>query len=175
MNIVTGSLEGSGTIASKVTDAGTILPGGSGAGALNITNDLTLAPTSAIQIEIGGITQGSQYDLLSEAGTVALTLQGTLSVTTIDGFVPDFADTFTVLTSNQPLAGAFSNVANGARYQTGNGLDSFQVNYGPGKRVWSEPGGPQQFFDSGADKHHAAGEWRARPRRPAEKAPVKGA
>ncbi|HEY2342214.1 MAG TPA: hypothetical protein VGH90_04245, partial [Chthoniobacteraceae bacterium] len=131
IDIVAGSLEGSGTIASTVTNAGTIAPGDSGPGKLSITSDLALAPTSAIQLEIGGLVQGTEYDLLSEAGTTPLTLEGTLSLTLIDGFMPNFADTYTVVTSNQALAGAFANVVNGARVSTADG-SSFQVNYGAG-------------------------------------------
>jgi hypothetical protein len=40
-------------------------------------------------------------------------------------------DTFDIITSNQPITGAFSNIANGARLATVDGLGSFLVNYGP--------------------------------------------
>ncbi len=130
ITIAAGRLEGTGTIAADVSNSGTIAPGLS-PGSLAIAGDLTLTSTSLIQIEIGGATQGTQYDLLSETGTVALTLQGTLALNLINGFTPDL-QTFTVLDSNQTLLGAFSNVASGGRLTTNDGLGSFQVNYGAG-------------------------------------------
>ena len=42
------------------------------------------------------------------------------------------SQTFTILTSNQALLGAFDNVANGGRLNTADGFGSFQVNYGSG-------------------------------------------
>jgi fibronectin-binding autotransporter adhesin len=124
-----GRLDGTGTIDANVANAATIAPGLS-AGALTITGDLTFASSSQFQIEIGGATQGSQYDLLTEGGVAALNLDGTLTVTLINGFVPA-SQQFAVLASNGPIGGVFLNVANGARINTADGLGSFQLNYGP--------------------------------------------
>jgi fibronectin-binding autotransporter adhesin len=137
LTLQAGLLTGQGTIAGKVSNAGTIAPGLS-AGTLNIANDLSLTPASTLQIEIGGLTQGSQYDLLTEAGGVALNLDGTLNVTLINSFVPTAADTFTVVDSNQTLVGAFDNVANGGRIATTDGFGSFRVNYGSGSAFPSD-------------------------------------
>ena len=69
-------LRGKGSI--DVTDigldlinAGTIAPGGS-PGILSVTGDLTLAPTSVIEIEITGPEPGTEYDQLNVTGNVAL-------------------------------------------------------------------------------------------------------
>lgn len=129
-NTATGLVSGMGTIVPNVSNAGTIAPGFS-AGALSIENNLTLASTSVLSIEVGGLAQGTQYDLLSEGGSVALNLNGTLSVSLINGFVPDSAALFTVVSSNQNLNGAFLNIGNGSRLLAGGG-GSFQVNYGTG-------------------------------------------
>jgi hypothetical protein len=127
ITIVSGRLEGNGTIAARVANSGTISPGLS-AGRLDITNDLTLGSTSNIKIELSGTTQSTQYDLLTEAGTVALNLNGTLSVSFLNNFggLVQPGDTFTILTSNQTISGAFSNVI-GSRVATTDGLGSFLV------------------------------------------------
>jgi autotransporter family porin len=112
--IVSGSLEGKGTVNANVTNSGTISPGLS-AGALSIVDDLSLTSSSIIRIELGGTTQGTQYDLLSEAGTIPLTLAGTLSVSFLNGFesTVQASDTFTIIASNQAITGAFTNLVGG--------------------------------------------------------------
>ena len=114
-------------------------------GTLVITGDLTLAPTATVQLEIGGLVQGTQYDLLSEAGTAALTLQGTLSVSLINGFVPAPTDTFTVISSNQALNGMFANVG-GGRVIDADGLSSFVVQVSGDNLVLSRFSRPGAFL-----------------------------
>ena len=82
-------------------------------------------------MEIGGITQGAQYDYLGVSGEVSF--DGILELHMINGFELklDPKQTFTLLTSTD-LTGAFDNIANGARLTTGDGLASFRVNYGVG-------------------------------------------
>jgi hypothetical protein len=41
------------------------------------------------------------------------------------------SETFTLLTAADPITGNFSDVVNGARLETADGLGSFIVNYGP--------------------------------------------
>jgi hypothetical protein len=125
INIAGGTLTGAGTIVANVTNAGTISPGNS-AGTLTIQGDLTLGVTADLQIEIGGLTQSTQYDLLSEAGSVPLTLAGTLSVRFLNGFLAAPADTFTIVSSNATIGGMFSNVSGGRVYTT-DGTGSFAV------------------------------------------------
>ena len=125
--IAAGRIEGNGTVTANVANSGTIAPGLS-AGQLAINGDLSFTPSSTLQLEIGGVAQGTQYDFLTEAGTLALNLDGTLSVTLIDGFknLIQPSDFFTVLMSNQAITGAFLNVATG-RIATTGGEGSFQV------------------------------------------------
>ncbi len=129
ISIVSGRLEGNGTITGNVNVADTIsasLAAAPSTGTLAINGDLSLGSAAKLQIEIGGTTQGTQYDLLTEAGTTPLTLQGTLSVSLIDGFVPAFTDTFTIVGSNQAIAGMFGNVS-GGRVINADGKSSFVV------------------------------------------------
>ena len=123
--IAAGRIEGSGTVNAKVANSGIISPGLS-AGTLAIADDLSLTGTSEIQIEIGGLAQGTQFDLLTEAGTLALNLNGTLRVSLINAFTPGAANSFTVITSNQGITGAFANVVSG-RIATAGGEGTFQV------------------------------------------------
>jgi hypothetical protein len=114
-----------------VTNRGLLSPGGS-PGQLTVTGNLTLISTSQLLIELGGISQGVNYDFLSVTGTAAL--DGTLQLTFVNNFqstIPANA-TFTVLTASS-LSGSFSNVAtSGLRITTTDGFGSFQVNFGTG-------------------------------------------
>jgi fibronectin-binding autotransporter adhesin len=127
----TGTLAGSGTVQASVNNNGTISPGAS-AGTLTINGNLSLLNNSKIVMEIGGISQGTQYDHLAISGTVGL--DGTLELDMLNGFESQLAagQTFTLLSSDSLLTGAFDNVANGARLTAADGKASFRVNYGPG-------------------------------------------
>ena len=83
ITVAGGQLAGSGTIMANVSNSATISPGLS-AGILAITGDLNLAPTSTLQIEIGGTTPGTQYDQLQVTGQLAL--GGSLNVSVINSF-----------------------------------------------------------------------------------------
>ena len=130
LNFESGSLVGSGTINGDVIHNGTISPGSS-AGSLTINGGVSLLNNSKIVMEIGGLTQGTQYDYLAISGMVSL--DGVLELHILNGFnlKLDPKQTFTLLTSSS-LSGAFANITNGARLTTADGLASFQVNYGAG-------------------------------------------
>src|SRR5439155_11287751 len=125
--IAGGSLAGSGTIVGNVSNNGTLAPGTS-AGALTVQGNLTELTSSRLSIELGGFTQSTQYDFLPVTG--AATLAGSLHVSFINGFQSSVTTsaTFTVLTAGT-LAGAFANIANGARLTTDDGFGSFHVAY----------------------------------------------
>lgn len=78
---------------------------------------------------IAGLGQGTQYDWLSKIDGAAQTLGRNLNVRLIDNFTPTSSDTFTILTTQTTLAGAFSNVASGGRLNTVGGNGSFVVTY----------------------------------------------
>jgi hypothetical protein len=124
-----GTIKGNGAIlGSGVTNNGMIAPGNS-AGRLDIEGNFTLGASSNLSFEIGGTVQGTTYDWLNKSDNGALTLNGTLTVRLINGFTPTNAQVFTILTTQQILQGAFSNVANGSRVRTADGAGSFQVTY----------------------------------------------
>ena len=80
-------------------------------------------------MEIGGTTPATQYDVLNKTDAAKLVLAGTLSVRLINGFTPAAANTFTIVTTQTALGGAFSNVASGQRLNNADGTGSFIVTY----------------------------------------------
>jgi hypothetical protein len=139
------TLKGNGTIqidgTSTLTNYGVIAPGVS-SGTLNFSGDLQLGFSSNLSFEIGGTTQGADFDLLHKLDTGTLTLNGRLTVTLINGFTPASTDTFTIISTQSMLAGAFTNVANGARLNTSDDAASFVVNYSGNNVVLSNFGPP---------------------------------
>jgi cell division septation protein DedD len=131
-NITNGSshtIKGNGDILGNggtLTNNGTLAPGKS-AGQLNVTGNLTLGSTSNLAMEVGGTTPATQYDVLNKSG--ALTLNGTLTLRFINSFTAAASDTFTIVTTQAALSGAFTNVASGQRLNTADGVGSFIVTY----------------------------------------------
>jgi hypothetical protein len=125
------TIKGNGDIfvnGGALTNNGTIAPGLS-AGQLNVNGHLQLGSTSNLSFEIGGTTPATQYDVLNKADATQLALAGTLSVRLINGFTPTAGNTFTILTTQTAVSGAFSNVASGQRLSTADGSGSFIVTY----------------------------------------------
>lgn len=96
------------TINSTFLNNGTIAPGNS-PGILTINGGFTHAASGILAIEIAGLTVGTEYDRLAVIGTGTTNLNGRLFVE-LDGFTPQPADTFQVLTNVGTRIGAFSNV-----------------------------------------------------------------
>ena len=95
-----------GTIRGSVTNSGQCSPGAS-PGTLTINGNYTQLPTAVLNIEIGGLTAGSQFDRLIVTGTA--TLNGTLRVTRVNGFQPGAGHSFQVMTFAS-RSGNFSNL-----------------------------------------------------------------
>ncbi len=109
-----GKLSGSGTFIGSldVGSTGTIAPGNS-AGTLKMTGDCTMSNTSVLQIELSGITSGSEYDVLSVTGAVEL--DGELNVKAIDSYMPEVGQQFVILTASS-ISGAFNEVTGRGEY-----------------------------------------------------------
>lgn len=112
----------------QLTNNGTITPGLS-PGQLNYSGTLNLGSASNLLFVIDGLGQGTQYDWLNEIDGAAQTLGGSLTVRLTNGFIPQSQDVFTIVTTQQVLQAAFTNVASGARLITEGGEGSFVVNY----------------------------------------------
>jgi hypothetical protein len=101
------SLAGSGGtrfITADVVNDGTITIVPNGAGALHIGGTFSAASTAVLNLELGGAAT-TQYDVLQSDG--AVTLGGTLNVSTINGYGAPSGAAFTILTY-PAVAGAFT-------------------------------------------------------------------
>jgi hypothetical protein len=147
-NVTNGSvhtIKGNGIIqidsGATLANNGIIAPGLS-PGALNFSGNLQLSYASNLAFEIGGTNQGTDYDLLHKIDPGTFTLNGKLTVTLTNGFTPAPSDTFNIVTTQSALAGAFTNVRNGARLNTTDGGGSFVVTYSGTNVVLSNFGPP---------------------------------
>jgi hypothetical protein len=94
---LTGTLSGSGMVQGNVINSGVIQPGQPGVpGILTINGNYTQTASGTLNIEIGGPNPGTGYDQLVVTGTA--TLDGTLNVSLLNGFVPNVGDRFQILT-----------------------------------------------------------------------------
>ena len=97
LNIQGGTLAGTGAVNASVTNAGQVIPGGTGAaGLLTINGNYMQTATGSLDIELGGTTAGSQYDQLAVSGTASL--GGQLNVSLINSFQPVLGNAFQVVT-----------------------------------------------------------------------------
>ncbi len=97
----TGYVKGVGTF-NNVIFSGTFAPGLSPA--LLTVGSVGFGPSNILEIEIGGLNRGSQYDALDATG--AISLDGMLKVILINSFNPAAGDTFDLF--NGPEIGTFS-------------------------------------------------------------------
>ena len=95
VDIQSGILEGAGTVATNVSNAGQVDPGTS-PGLLTINGTYTQTSAGALNIEIGGPTPGTGYDRLAVSG--AATLNGAINISLVNNFRPTLGSMFTVMT-----------------------------------------------------------------------------
>ncbi len=97
------TLNGSGTLVGDLNNAGSVAPGNS-PGKITVTGDYTQTTAGSLEIEIGGTTSETGYDILTVENSA--TLAGTLEVSLWDGFIPAVGDQFFILNSSS-LSGEF--------------------------------------------------------------------
>jgi MYXO-CTERM domain-containing protein len=124
-------LTGGGRIVGDVLAPGAIAPGDS-PGTLSIQGDLTLSGDGTVEIEIGGLLAGTQYDVLAVTGNAIL--DGVLRLSLEGGFVPQAGDSFAVLTAPS-ITGAFTNLdlpalLPGLQWNTAYGANQVTVSIG---------------------------------------------
>jgi hypothetical protein len=126
VSIEAGALWGAGKIVSTVQSSGSVTPGNSTTetGILSTNGTYTQNAKGSLNVSIGGLTLGSQYDQL--AVTNGASLNGTLNIKLIDGFVPAVGDTFTILTASA-VSGKFATVSG----LTINSAEHFTITYNP--------------------------------------------
>ncbi|MBX9903667.1 MAG: filamentous hemagglutinin N-terminal domain-containing protein [Burkholderiales bacterium] len=90
------TLSGSGgTINAPVVNGGTVAVGAS-PGTLVVNGNYSQTPTGVLNVELGGTTQGVNYDLLQVNGTASL--GGTMNVSMFGGFTGAVGNVFDVIT-----------------------------------------------------------------------------
>ena len=108
MNVTGGTLGGTGPVGGITAANGTVAPG-NGPGLLTSAGNVTFNTGTTFQIEIGGVTPGTEYDRLQVAGTVNLGAGVTnLSGTLINGFTPEVGQQFTIIQSKGGITGTFA-------------------------------------------------------------------
>jgi len=104
---------GNGLVSGNAAMPGTIAPGdhptsGVGLGRLTLENDLTLAGSSLLNIDLGGTQAGLSYDVMTLGG--AANLDGGLNVLLFGGFLPALGNSFEVLYAAGGIFGQFDQV-----------------------------------------------------------------
>ncbi|WP_146447958.1 hypothetical protein [Bythopirellula polymerisocia] len=109
-------LEGTGVLENVLIDRGTFDIGvhapGNGVGTVPLEGSYTINGNNQarLEIEIGGLSAGTEHDLLDSTGTVAL--GGVLDVSAVDlgnAYVPTAGDRFTIIQSTSAITGTFFN------------------------------------------------------------------
>jgi len=98
---------GGGSIIGTVTNSGLVAPGDS-PGTMTIFVDYNQTGTGTIEMEIGGLTAGTEYDQLNVFGDA--TFGGTLSILSYNDFMPSVGQTFQLFSVNQDIFGAFDTI-----------------------------------------------------------------
>ena len=92
-----GELSGDGAANLDIISEGTIDPGGEEGetAEFTINGDLTLEADSEVQVDIGGLIPGEEYDVLIVNGHCQL--GGKLKINLVNGYIPNVGDRFEVL------------------------------------------------------------------------------
>ena len=99
-----GELQGNGRLMGDVSNGVLVAPGAS-LGRLTIAGNYAQVSTGTLQIDLGGLSPGTDFDQLSVMGST--TLDGTLSVSLVNSFSPKLGDSFDILDWGT-LSGTFS-------------------------------------------------------------------
>jgi hypothetical protein len=91
-----GALNGAGNITGNLNNSGATVSPGQSPGLQMLSGNYAQGPGGTLNLELGGLTPGTQYDRLAVGGTA--TLAGTLNVSLINGFVPSLGNAFQILT-----------------------------------------------------------------------------
>jgi len=118
-----------GTYNGDLANNGGKLAPGNSAGITQINGNYSQSPAGSLEIEIGGLMAGAEFDQVNVSGIA--TLDGNLIVSMLNGYAPGSAREFIVFDAAS-ITGQFANVGSGGRVNTVDGLGSFLVHYGSG-------------------------------------------
>ncbi len=94
-------------VPSNFSNDGIISPGNSH-GILTYIGNFLPSSTAILDIQLGGLTPGNEYDQLSATGNAKL--NGILKISLIDGFIPAKGDSFVVLTTTAAITDSFATI-----------------------------------------------------------------
>ena len=109
-----GVLAGGGLLGGNVDNSGGVVSPGTSPGTLTIAGDYVQGPGGRLAMEIGGVSPGFSHDLLDVGGSAVI--DGALSVSLVEGFVPAAADLFTLIPAAGGLDGTFAQITYPAGY-----------------------------------------------------------
>ena len=101
VDILGGTISGSGTIGGSVTNSGGTTAPGNSPGMLTIDGHYNQGSDGTLAIQIGGTEPGLEHDVLQVLGNASLA--GTLHVSLYGDFTPSGGDAFKVLTAGGEL------------------------------------------------------------------------
>ena len=94
-------------VPTSFTNNGIIEPG-SNIGVLSYVGNFVSSSTGVLDIQLGGLTAGTEYDQLNVTGNA--TLNGSLKVRVANGFVPNNGDSFVILNTSGTVSSDFSSL-----------------------------------------------------------------
>lgn len=103
----TGDVSGTGQFAGDFVFSGTTRPGES-PGLMEVEGDLTFGPDHILEMEIAGLSRGTEYDAFDITGS--LNLDGTLEVVFLGGFEPEAGNSFHFFQVGETITGAFADI-----------------------------------------------------------------
>jgi len=118
------------TLTADVTNTGTLVLGnGTTTADATIAGNYTQTSTGILDVKLGG-TGAGRYDSLNVTGNVSL--EGTLNVSLVNGFVPTAGDSFQIITYMGALTGDFTTenfptLGNGNKFTTSSGGGSYTL------------------------------------------------
>ncbi|MBI1309979.1 hypothetical protein GC176_01630 [bacterium] len=136
VSLAGGFLGGSGTVMADVSGSisgGGIAPGSS-PGQLTVSNNVTLESSQFFDVEINGLTPGTEHDQLVLSGTASvLTLNSPVLAASVIGYAPTPGDKITLIDLVDPastIVGTFRNLPEGAAVE----IDgyAFTISYSDG-------------------------------------------
>ncbi|HND50762.1 MAG TPA: Ig-like domain-containing protein, partial [Pirellulaceae bacterium] len=107
-----GRLVGAGVVGGDVSNSAIVAPGNS-PGCIVINGDYTQSAAGSLNMEIAGLAPCTEHDQLQVNGQV--TLDGTLGVTLLGGFIPGPSTEYTIIDNDDvdPVVGTFAGLPEG--------------------------------------------------------------
>ena len=124
-----GTLRVTNSIEGDFNHSAGVLAPGSSPGFATINGDYTQGSAASLEIELGGFLLGDEHDHLRVEGDMSLA--GQLNVSTIDGFVLTYNNSFLVSEVVGARTGTFDGLSEGSTVGTFDGVELF-ITYGAG-------------------------------------------